>query len=395
MLTDDELTALLLDIESDLVEHKSSIANSSGIRKNICAFANDLPGHNRAGVIFIGVNPDGTCANLPITDELLQTLADMRSDGNILPPPTMVVEKRTLNDCELAIIIVHPSLFPPVRYRGRAIVKVGPTIRPATEEEERRLAERRRSADVPFDQQPVRDATLEDLDLTYFEREYLPAAIAPDILEGNRRPIEQQLASLRLLTPDGIPDYGAVIILGKNSLHWIPGTYINFLRIDGLNLTDPIRDQKELSGPLFNILQRLDELLEINITTAADITTSPVEIRNPDYPIVALQQLARNAVMHRSYEGTNAPVRIYWFNDRIEISNPGGLYGQVNEQNFGQGSTDYRNPLLAEAMKVLGYVQRFGLGIPLAKDELKKNGNPEAEFQFNPESVLVTVKSKR
>jgi len=69
-------------------------------------------------------------------------------------------------------------------------------------------------------------------------------------------------------------------------------------------------------------------------------------------------------------EGTNTPVRIYWFSNRIEIYNPGGLYGNVNSENLGKGATDYRNPLVAEAMKVLGYVQRFGLGVPLAKEKL-------------------------
>ena len=113
----------------------------------------------------------------------------------------------------------------------------------------------------------------------------------------------------------------------------------------------------------------------------------------PDYPIVALRQLAQNAIMHRSYEATNAPTRIYWFSDRIEIHSPGGLYGQVTAENFGRpGVTDYRNPQVAEAMKSLGYVQRFGVGIQLARTELQKNGNPDPEFVFEPTAVLAIVR---
>ena len=68
-------------------------------------------------------------------------------------------------------------------------------------------------------------------------------------------------------------------------------------------------------------------------------------------------------------------------------------YGNVNPDNFGQpGVTDYRNPMIAEAMKVLGFVQRFGMGIPLARKELEKNGNPPPEFQFEGSSVLVTLR---
>ncbi|WP_316434939.1 ATP-binding protein [Leptolyngbya sp. NK1-12] len=141
-------------------------------------------------------------------------------------------------------------------------------------------------------------------------------------------------------------------------------------------------------------IRYIDEVLQANISTASDITAQPIEIKQPDYPIVALQQFVRNAVMHRSYEETNAPVRVYWFDNRIEIQSPGGLFGQVNRQNFGQGVTDYRNPHLAEAMKNLGYVQRFGIGIPIAQKELRKNGNPPAEFIVEDSYISVILRKK-
>ena len=140
----------------------------------------------------------------------------------------------------------------------------------------------------------------------------------------------------------------------------------------------------------------MDEVLQVNIFTATDVVVQPVELRHPDYPIVALQQLARNAILHRTYDGTNAPIRIYWFSDRIEIYNPGGPFGQVTRDNFGvPGITDYRNPHIAEAMKNLGYVQRFGIGIALARRELEKNGNPLPEFRVDDTDVLVIVRKEK
>ena len=97
--------------------------------------------------------------------------------------------------------------------------------------------------------------------------------------------------------------------------------------------------------------------------------------------------------MHRSYEGTNTPVRVYWYADRVEIASPGGLYGRMTRENFGKGDTDYRNPLLAEIMHHLGFAQRFGLGVPLARRLLTANGNPEPEFHFEPARVVVTVRT--
>lgn len=90
------------------------------------------------------------------------------------------------------------------------------------------------------------------------------------------------------------------------------------------------------------------------------------EGRRSTVPFEALQQIVRNAVMHRTYEGTNAPVRVTWFDDRVEVQSPGGPFAAVTSVNFGEpGVTDYRNPTLAGALAQLGYVQRFGVGIPL------------------------------
>ena len=85
------VVAVAVEVESDRVERKASISDSTKIRQAICAFANDLAGNKKPGVIFIGVNDNGTCSNSPITDQLLLTLANMRDDGNILPMPSLIV----------------------------------------------------------------------------------------------------------------------------------------------------------------------------------------------------------------------------------------------------------------------------------------------------------------
>jgi ATP-dependent DNA helicase RecG len=396
-MDDRALEILLDDLESDRVERKSSIADRDKICEAICAFANDLPNHQRPGVIFIGVNDNGTCAHLPINDKLLLALSEFRSNGNILPFPTTIVQKRVLKGCELAVIIVEPGYTPPVRFKQRVWRRVGPRRAMATQEEERRLAEKRRARDVPFDIQPASLATLDDLDKDIFQRLYLPSALPVDVLEKNHRTIEQQLTAMRFASVEPVsrPTTLGILVVGNDPRQFLPCDYVQFLRVDGTELTDPIKDQKEIDGPLPDLLRLLDEILQVNISVATDITAQPLEIRHPDYPIVALQQLVRNAILHRIYEGTNAPARIYWFSDRIEIQNPGGPFGQVNRENFGTpGITDYRNPHLAEVMKNLGYVQRFGIGIALARKELEKNGNPPPEFKIEDTNVLVTLRRR-
>lgn len=391
MLTTEELEKLLLMPESDRVERKSSAADRSGIRRAICAFANDLAGHGAPGVIFLGVNDDGSCAGLDINDALLKDLAALKDDGNILPIPSVEVYRQILRDCPVAVIEVHPAANPPVRYQGRVWVRVGPTNRHATPEEETRLAERRRAGDVPFDLRPTSTATVEDLDLHYVQSVYLPAAIPRPVLEENRRSLDQQLRSLHLLVGNS-PTWGGLLVCGRDPQAWLPGAYVQFVRFEGTQLTDPIKNQRCLSGRIEDVLRRMDELMEVNICIRTSVTSGPKEVQRPDYPLIALQQLARNAVMHRTYEATNAPIRLYWYADRVVIQNPGGLYGRVNESNIGSGATDYRNPLVAEAMHHLGFAQRFGLGIPLAREALAKNGNPPPQFEFTPTHVTVTIK---
>ena len=97
--------------------------------------------------------------------------------------------------------------------------------------------------------------------------------------------------------------------------------------------------------------------------------------------------------MHRNYESSNAPTRINWFNDRIEIQNPGGPYGQVTVESFGTPDlTDYRNPTIAEVMRNLDFVQRFGVGISIARQQLSDNGNPDLELVAETNHVLAIVR---
>lgn len=396
-LNDDTLETLLRDLESDRAERKESFKGDApdAVRQAVCAFANDLPYHRAAGVVFIGVRDDGQPTGLAITDELLRNLASIRSDGNILPLPSMSVEKRTLRGVEVAVITVLPADAPPVRYKGRTYIRTGPRRDIASQQDERILNERRRHHTLPFDLQPVSFATLADLDRNTFESEYLPGAFSNDVLEANHRSREERLSACRMIesVETAVPTVLGSLVLGNRPRDLIPCAYIQFLRLDGLDLGAPIIDEAAIDGRLGEVLTRIDDKIKAHISTSVDIQSSATETRRSDYPLAALQQLIRNAVMHRSYEATNAPVRITWFRDRIEIVNPGGPFGIVTRDNFGTpGVTDYRNPNLAEAMKVLGYVQRFGVGIATARRLLNENGNPPPEFEPRDTHVLVTVR---
>jgi ATP-dependent DNA helicase RecG len=396
-MDDDELLALIRGPESEQVERKERLQTKKDeVCQAICAFANDVHRSRRPGVVVIGQSDDGTPVGLPVTDRLLLELADLRTNGGILPFPQISVRRIDFQGAELAVVTVEPTSSPPLRYKGRAWIRVGPRTRPATPQEESVLTERRRAANLPFDAQPLASATIDDLDLARFA-EVLPQLIAGDVLRENGRPVDQQLASLRLLAPPEFrPTPTGVLIIGRDPEEHLPGSYVQFVRFDGPQLSDPVLSQHRVSGTAPEVLLEVEEVLRSHIETIVAFEGLATEERTPSVPFEALQQLFRNAVLHRTYESSNAPVRVSWFDDRVEIHSPGGPYGQVTVETIGQpGLTDYRNPTLAGALGQLGFVQRFGVGIQIARDRLAQNGNPPLEFQASVAAVVAIVRLKK
>ena len=327
---------------------------------------------------------------------MLRALADMRSDGSIVPPPTLLSERRLYREREIAVVTVLPSDSPPVRYKGAIHIRNGPRRGIATAQEERILNERRRYGDRPFDISPVPGTGVDDLNRRQFEDEYLPNAVDRELLQANDRSLDERLATLKMIASvdDARATILGLLVLGVSPRDFVPGAYVQFLRIGGDDLSDPIIDETEIDGTISDILSRLDDKLRSHNRRRVDIVNQDIERHTDKYPLAALQELARNAVIHRDYDTTNAPVRITWFDDRIEIQNPGGPFGSVTTANFSRpGVTDYRNPNLAESTKVLGYVQRFGVGIPTAQRLLREAGHPELHFTAEPTHLLATVRA--
>lgn len=397
--TDQQLAAMMADLESDLVERKESLRGDAPvkIRQAVCAFANDLPDHRRPGVVIVGARDNGEPTGMAITDSLLLQLSDIKTDGNTLPPPTMTVEPRTLAGAPVAVVTTWPSDSPPVRYKGRIWIRVGPRRAVASAQDERILNEKRRHRDPHFDARPATGATLGDLSLWRFEDEYLPGALDAETLAANDRTVEERLAAAKMIVSveEPVPTVAGVLVLGKKPQDFLPGAYAQFLRVAGRDFGDAVSDAEVCNGAIADVVRRVDDKLVAHNRTSVDFLSAPVEVRESTYPLDAIGQLVRNAAMHRTYEGTNAPIHVYWFDDRIEIASPGGPYGAVTADNFGQpGLVDYRNPVVAEAMRVLGLVQRYGFGIPAARRLLSRGGHPEPEFHVDRNQVRCIVRAR-
>ena len=392
MIREDELRLLLSEAEADRIERTITTRNTDKFSEAVTAFANDLANHQLPGYLVVGANDDGSLSGLHVTDELLRNLASLRSDGNIQPLPALSVAKFALDGGDVAVVEVLPSDLPPVRYKGQVWIRVGPRKGIASEQEERILTERRIAHARSFDALPCLGSSLDALATDMFQINYLPHAVASEILAENNRDLITQLASLRFFDSSRqCPTNVGILLFGKNPLEWLPGAYIQFLRLDGTTLTGDVLMEKSLSGDLLTVLRELESLIEVYIEQRPLPMSALQEKLVTDYPMVALRELLMNAVLHRSYQST-APIRVYWFSDRVEIQSPGGLYGEASPENF-PNQNSYRNPVLAEAMKTLGFVNRFGRGVLRAQEALVRNGNPPADFRFDQHYVLATLRT--
>jgi ATP-dependent DNA helicase RecG len=392
-MPEQQLISLLADTESYHVERTTATDDMDKFCQAICAFSNDISGSGKNGYLILGVHDNGELSGLKVSDKLLLQISNIRTDGNILPQPVMTVEKFSLDRGDLLVAEVQPSEIPPVRYRGRVWVRVGPRKSFATEAEEKILTERRLSHIRTFDAMPCIGTTIADLDIPIIKKEFLPQAVAEEVLAEDKRSIEEQLSSLGFYDLRyNCPTCGAIVLFGINPERYIHGAYVQYVRFKGKDKAGDILNEFKFSGNLCRSLVKIDNFIETSVAAKRPIPVSVLrEETFSKYPYWATRELLMNAIMHRDYE-SNAPIQFYEYDDRIEVQNHGGLYGKVHPDNF-PDVNDYRNPFIAEAMKILGYVNRFSRGINPVQRELQENGNGVATFDFSLITAFKVVEN--
>ena len=383
MVTKDEVLELLRSTETYRIERTISTGDMDKFQEAICAFSNDLPNSREKGYLILGAHDNGVLSGLRVDDALMKKIAGIRSDGNILPLPMMSVERFEFVEGDLLVVEVSPALIPPVRYRGRTFIRIGPRRDIATEAEERVLLEKRTSYMATFDAMPCFGASLKDIDAHFIENEYLPQIIDSDVLKADKRSLQEQLAAIHLydITND-CPTNAAIILFGKNASFFLHGCYVQYVHFAGEDTGSEILNERQIRGSLCSILPKLESFVKDAIVTARPMPVSMLREQIVfNYPELALRELLMNACMHRDYQ-SNMPIRIYQFSNRIEILNAGGLYGEARPENF-PTVNDYRNPIIAEAMRGMKYVNMFNRGVQRVKNMLRENGNPEPKFNVS------------
>ena len=396
-MIESELRALIGAFEDEHVERTRAFDKVDKMGEAICAFANDISGSGKTGHLLLGVDDDGKVSGRRIDDEKWASLGGLKTDGNILPPPSMSMEKFSLPEGDVVVIHVFPSAYPPIRYKGDVWVRNGPRKCKATDEDVHVLKERRAQFGTRDEELPCERAKLADLDIDLFRGFYLPKAINAQIIESDDRPVEEQMSALGFYSPEkNCPTNLGVLLFARHPERFIPSAYIQYVKFAGADNAGDVLQENAFKGPLVKVVQDLDIFIKTGPAAQRPVlVTAMREDPVSRYPAWALRELLMNAIIHRDYFLGNAPVKFYEYKkSRIEISNPGGLFGRAKPDNF-PFVNDYRNPLLAEAMKVLGMVNKYNRGIAKVNRELAANGNPSAQFDVNKLTEFrVTIVAK-
>lgn len=393
MLTSEEIEIRIKEWESQTTEFKKEFSTDP-IRQTMVAFANDYS-ESGGGVIIIGVDSD-TRSLVGLQgdpEEILQRIAGLCRDGSIVPTIAPEIYHINIAGKTVAVVEVKRSERRPHRANNICYIRVGPTTRKSTPDEEFELV--RRSGRFPFDMMPVREATVEDLNILKFEQEFLPKRISAEPLAVNQRSSVEWAEHLKFLVREGerlVPTVAAILLFGKNPQNFLPHSSIDFIRFEGDDPSYPIGDRKEITGTVDEQIKVAAEIVEHYMVRSYRFSKkSPVRTDIVEYPMRAVREVIANAVMHRDYEISRTNISIKMFDDRLEILSPGGLYGIVTKENFGTGVNDYRNPTLAVNLNFLGLIEKAGTGIFLIRRQMKENGSSDPIFDIGDRYLSVKL----
>ncbi|MBN6740321.1 putative DNA binding domain-containing protein [Acidithiobacillus sp. MC6.1] len=360
---------LLQKPEGKTLEFKRDLSSPKPLLKTLVAFANSA-----GGFLVLGVTNDRQNVGIeqPLDEE--ERLCNLIADA-IAPRLVPNIELLTIEGKTLLVVEVYPSGQRPHWLKAEGpdngvFVRLGSTNRQADRE---LVAELRRSVEgTGFDEMPMPDLSVEDLDI----------AAAQQLFGTSRTLDEKTLLTLKLLSPHQgklVPTKGAVLLFGKERLRHFPDAWIQCGRFFGTEKLD-IFDHIELDQPLPKAVDEVMLFLKKHAMRGADLS----EVRRKDVwsiPLSILREVVINALVHADYSQRGAPVRVVFLDDRIEIENPGLLLPGMTIEDMKQGASKIRNTVIARVFRELHLIEQWGTGVRRIFTEAQELGLPEPQIK--------------
>ncbi len=360
---------------------------SDGFRIQARALAREVAAlaNLRGGLIVVGVEDDGAVTGTGDrrqTDDLMLQVSQAVFD-NVEPSLTCPIRKVQLEGTNLLTVDVPAfAVSRPFAVGGRYPIRDASRVRNALPQELTRLLE---SATFHLDERPVEGAAREDLD------EGLITAFAERVgargIVDERR--ERWLWAIKCLTPDAIPTVAGVLFFGREPERWRPEARVSAVRFEGTRVGAELADRVEISGPLPEQLVETRRFLDKHLDAPARL--EDFERVEGGLPRLALREALANALAHRDYRASSQ-TRVFVFDDRVEIDNPGTLLNSLTLDNVREGISQPRNPVVSSLLARGRGRESLGIGIPVMFEEMRERGLPEPELELRGGHFRVVLR---
>lgn len=358
--TEHDIRCIAAEGEGQRIEFKEALSN---LDRELVGMANAI-----GGSIYIGIADDGEVSGFQMGNKKrseIQTIA-----RNCDPPiPIQIIQHG-----DVVEVAVNEGEDKPYRCRGGFFLRQGANTQKLRRDEIRDLV----SACGRFHY----DASLchafrypEDFSQQRFLK-FLQAAN----IQHQATP-EDILRSLDLAVPtdDRLAlTHAAVLLFAEAPQHWLRESHISCVCYQGTDRLTII-DRQEIHGDLLSMIDQALIFLKRHIEVRYEIGAAGQREERHAYPLPVLREALINAVTHRDYYYDGSHTYVHIFSDRMEIENPGGLYGGLTVEDLGRRSVR-RNSMIADLMYRAGYVEQVGSGIPRMREMLSRNGNPPFEL---------------
>lgn len=364
-------------------------ADPTDLAKSIVAMSN-----TKGGFIYLGIEDDGTPSGIGTVanaDQLMRQVSDVCLQ-NITPPLSCTQTKVEVSGATVLVVEV-PGFSPDRPFRTNHHVyylRDANRSREATPAELRRLLQ---SENYHYDEQQVSGSTLQDLDEAVIRRMIADLVGKPPELDTT----SHYLRSFKCLDSQNVPTVAGILFFAKDVGRWFPDARISAVRIKGTAVSDHFLDRAELAGRFQEQIEGAAEFLSKHLSSESTVvgwkrsgSTGPGRI-----PDAVLREAVVNAVSHRDYRAASQ-VRIFLYDDRVEIINPGELLNQLTIESVKIGGIkQHRNPVLASLAARLLSTRResLGLGVPQMFRLMADHGLPDPELDVQGGHFKVVLRA--
>ncbi len=378
-----KIAEIINKTEGRRLEFKEHLPTKADLCKTVVAFANDAGGEIFIGIKnkpreIVGVSEE----NLTAIEEQISNIIHDNCYPIILPDILFI----NFQGKHLIVVKIYKGSNPPyfIKTKGKekgTYIRVGSTNRVANEEIIRELE--RQKQNISFDSLPVYSKKVKELDISLFRKHF-----EDKTEEKLTKTIMKKLNLIIKEQNKEFPTNALVLLSGdKIRKELFPYAKIECARFKG-NVPSDFIDQKSIDEPLSFQAEEAYKFVLRHISKGS--TYEGVYRKDRwEYPVIAIREVIRNAVIHRDYSLTGKDIKIAIFDDKIEITSPGKLMPTIDFNDMESGQSDIRNKVLAPVFKKLGIIEQWGNGLRLIAEELKKY--PEIRMEWSEPGFAFRV----